>query len=139
MPAMDAFLLSLSDSLGGKTAPSEDEADWEDPDEIYNRFMDMETNEKVSLVYELLNQRPDMDEDILDMIGDVGNELIFLDRPGDLEDLITRFSKNFPGVYEEDYIFTERNLIGYYLSKNKLKWAQRRLRYIEMDPVAGEL
>lgn len=138
MDVMDEFLLSLSDSLGGKTAPSNDEVDWEDPEEIYGHFMDLETNEKVALVYELMNHRPDMDEDVLDMIGDVGNELIFLDRPEDLEDLIASFSKIFPGVYEEDYNSTERDLIVYYLSKGKLKWVLKRLRYIRMDPVAGE-
>jgi len=155
MPLMDEFILSLSEHLGAKAAPSEDESDWdesdwgespweeshwddEDPDAIYEHFMYQDPDDKIAMIEDLIGNRPDMDEEILDMINDVGKELIFLDRPEDQEDLITMFSENFPGVYEASYDTTERDLIAYYFSKGNLKRVKKRLHYIRTDPVAGE-
>ena len=151
MEVMDEFIQSLSNHLGGETDQDQEgypmeesewddeESEWDDEeiDDIYEQFLPLEAEQKVDVIYKLMDGRPDLDEDLLDMIEDVSSELIFLHKPEQLEQLIARYSELFPELYEEYYENTEKELIGYYLFRGDLTKAKKHLKYIRRDPVTG--
>ena len=89
------------------------------------------------MVRELLEDWPDLEIDAMELIDELRYDLIFLDRSSELEDLVRNYQNNFPGSYENEFEFTERDLITYHLFRNNNEKVKERLNYVMKNPVEG--
>jgi len=107
------------------------------PKKIYDYFLDQTIDEKLKILDQMLGSPPETRLNVLHLIEDSMKELIFMDRAAELEELVDRFRKAFPGEYEKHYQFIERNLISYYCFKGNFEAVKKRLKWPRKDPVAG--
>lgn len=106
-------------------------------DDIFEFIMDLDTDEKIKVVRELLEDWPDLEIDAIELIDELRNELVFLDRTSELENLVRLYQNNFPGGYENEFEFTERDLITYYLFRNNMEKVKERISFVMKNPVRG--
>lgn len=106
-------------------------------DDIFEFIMDLDSDEKIKVVRELLEDWPDLEIDAMELIDELRYDLIFLDRSSELEDLVRNYQNNFPGSYENEFEFTERDLITYHLFRNNNEKVKERLNFVMKNPVEG--
>jgi len=106
-------------------------------DDIFEFIMDLDSDEKIKVVRELLEDWPDLEIDAMELIDELRYELIFLDRSSELENLVKIYQDNFPGSYESEFEFTERDLITYHLFRNNTDKVKERMSIVMKNPVEG--
>ena len=106
-------------------------------DDIFEFIMDLDSDEKIKVVRELLEDWPDLEIDAMELIDELRYELIFLDRSSELENLVKIYQDNFPGSYKSEFEFTERDLITYHLFRNNTDKVKERMSIVMKNPVEG--
>jgi hypothetical protein len=106
-------------------------------EDLYNHYQELDPDEQADTLKELWQKNSQLDLEWIEMIEDAMDGLLPMDKPEKVEELVNMYSNIFPGEYEREYEFVEKNLITYYLYKGNLQKAHERLKIVWNNPVKG--
>lgn len=104
-------------------------------DTIYNRIEEGENS--FEFFKYLMVKFPELEIDWLEIFEDIQGDLLMQERIDDILFFINWYNKKFPEDYSCRYEFIERDLCSYYLYKKEYKLLEKRIDFIQKNPVPG--
>ena len=102
-------------------------------DVLYNEIED--DGKRFTFFKNLIRDYPELEIDWLETFEDVKNHLLMQESIDDIRYFINWYSKKFPEDYSNRYEFIEGDLCNYYLFKKDYKSLQKRIDFIQQNPV----
>jgi hypothetical protein len=106
-------------------------------DDIYEHNSGLSDEESFHFINYLLRNYPELHIAWIDMFEEIKEHLFNEGRINDVLEFVDNYRKTFPGEYESEYEFLERDLITHLLYKGNIEAVKERLEIIKTNPVHG--